>query len=205
MVDSNFHPMFCVDLAILCLACSESTIENSLVLAIFRTKTRHFFAHSRRKNCWNSMQRGWHAQALLGVSVHVMKPKNCLQLMNTLYRCCHLKICPSSICQRAAKVICADAALVGYMALRHRKKILSYRNHRPYHTEQLVATHHCAGMALRAHDTASFEVLITIPNSTKLLHLGLLHLLNIVKYDRYLKGHLSISIFTKIVFPIWIF
>ena len=33
-------------------------------------------------------------------------------------------------------------------------------------------------------------------------HLGFLHLLNIVKYDRYLKGHLSISIFTKIVFPI---
>ena len=33
-------------------------------------------------------------------------------------------------------------------------------------------------------------------------HLGLLPLLNIVKYDRYLKVHLSISIFTKIVFPI---
>ena len=33
-------------------------------------------------------------------------------------------------------------------------------------------------------------------------HLGFLHLLNIFKYDRYLKGHLSISIFTKIGFPI---
>ena len=32
--------------------------------------------------------------------------------------------------------------------------------------------------------------------------LGPLPLLNIVKYDRYLKGHLSISIFTKIVYPI---
>ena len=35
-------------------------------------------------------------------------------------------------------------------------------------------------------------------------HRGLLPLLNIVKYDRYLKGHLFIFIFTMIVFPNWI-
>ena len=99
-----------------------------------------------------------------------------------------------------------DAGEFHPVAFESRKLTSPERSYPPHLMELLSVVHalktirpYLLGKPFELHtDNASLHWL----HQQRHVHLGLLHLLNIVKYDRYLKGHLSISIFTKIVFPI---